>query len=300
MSLYKLSFIIATRNRLPFLKITLEKLINELLPGEEIVVVDGNSTDGASEYLQQLFEQGKIHQFISEPDHNQAHGWNKALLMAKGTIIKKIIDDDVHSYTAIRKCADFMLSNPQVDICISNCLTTDLETPKNIQTTGRLKYYEAWKAGKTPCFTFSDVYLLIRKSSLAYLGLFDTQFAMLDWEYSLRCSWLKASIAYYTGYNALAVSTQGNVTSSTNAARLKTEGLIGKAKYGYKGDRSDISLYSELKIAVGKAINYKAGSSVITANQSSEAGTERLGFVYNNLYTIIEDYNRAIDARFIL
>ncbi len=252
-----LSFIIATRNRLPFLQITLKKLIGELQQGEEIVVVDGGSTDGAKEYLQQLFEQGEIHQFISEPDHNQAHGWNKALLMAKGTIIKKIIDDDVHDYKAIRKCGDFMLNRPQVDICISNCLTADLGSPQHIQTTGRLKYYEAWRNGKVACFTFSDVYMLIRKSALSYLGLFDTQFAMMDWEYSLRCSSLKANIAYYTGYNAMAVSTPGNITSSTNLARLKREGKIAGLKYGYTGDRSDISLYSELKIAVGKAIKYK-------------------------------------------
>jgi glycosyltransferase involved in cell wall biosynthesis len=297
--MYKLSFIIATRNRLPFLKITLEKLINALQPGEEIVVVDGDSTDGAKEYLQQLFEQGKIHQFVSEPDHNQAHGWNKALLMAKGTIIKKIIDDDVHSYTAIRKCADFMLSNPQVDICISNCLTTDLTDPQNIQTTGRLKYYQNWKAGKSTCFTFSDVYLLIRKSSLAYLGLFDTQFAMMDWEYSLRCSYLQANIAYYTGYNALAVSTQGNVTSSTNALRLKKEESIGKAKYGYKGDRSDISLYSEFKIAIGKALNYNAANYAATGRQPQAAACENLDAIYNNLYKLIEDYNEAGDAGFL-
>jgi glycosyltransferase involved in cell wall biosynthesis len=89
MSAYNLSYVIATRNRLPFLKITLGRLISNLQPSEEIVVVDGNSTDGAKEYLQQLFADGRIHQFISEPDHNQAHGWNKAMLMARGTIIKK-------------------------------------------------------------------------------------------------------------------------------------------------------------------------------------------------------------------
>jgi glycosyltransferase involved in cell wall biosynthesis len=78
------SYIIATRNRLPFLKITLEKLITAIQPDEEIVVVDGNSTDGSREYLQGLFQAGSIHQYLSESDKNQAHGWNKALLMAKG------------------------------------------------------------------------------------------------------------------------------------------------------------------------------------------------------------------------
>ena len=100
---YSISYLISTRNRLPHLKITLAKLIAELQPDEEVVVVDGNSTDGAKEYLQQLFEQGKIHQFVSESDRNQAHGWNKAMLMANGTIIKKIIENHHGKITAEAK-----------------------------------------------------------------------------------------------------------------------------------------------------------------------------------------------------
>jgi len=295
-----LSYIIATRNRLPFLKITLEKLIDELQQDEEIVVVDGNSTDGSKEYLQKLFEQGKINQFISEPDRNQAHGWNKALLMAKGTIIKKIIDDDVHSFSTIRKCKDFMIKNPEADVCISNGLTSDLESSQRIDIASRLKYYEAWKSGKTSCFTFNDVYMLVRKSSLSFLGLFDTQFAMMDWEYSLRCSYLQANIAFYTGYNSLSVGRPGNITSATDAARLKREGRIGKGKYGYKGDRSDISFYSELKIAIGKAIDYKSGKMPNAVVATQTLSVENLLNIYNGLYKSLEEYNSADDFVFIL
>src|ERR1700733_655283 len=119
---FNLSYIFATRNHLAFLKITLEILLQELQSDEEIVVVNGNSTDGTKEYLQQLFEAGKIHQFISEPDRNQAHAWNKAILLAKGVIIKKIIDDDVFSYKAIRECKNYMLLNSAIDVMLSNDL----------------------------------------------------------------------------------------------------------------------------------------------------------------------------------
>ena len=164
---FDLSYIIATRNRLPFLKITLNRLLGELQPGEEIVVVDGDSTDGAKDYLQQLFDDGKIHQYISEPDHNQAHGWNKALLMAKGIIIKKIIDDDVFCYSAIRECKNYMLQNPDVDVMISNDLGSSLRNYKTIQKLSRLPQFEKWSKGLAPSFTFGDVSMLIKRSSLA-------------------------------------------------------------------------------------------------------------------------------------
>jgi glycosyltransferase involved in cell wall biosynthesis len=208
-----LSYIIATHNRLPFLKITLETLIAELQPGEEIVVVDGNSSDGTKAYLQKLFDEGKIHQFISELDKNQAHAWNKAMLMANGTIIKKIIDDDVFCYKAIRECKTFMLQNPAVDVVISNDLASSLNNHKAIQKSSRLPQFEKWKNGMVPSFTFGDVHMLVRKSSLALIGLYNASFIMMDWEYSLRISYLKANIAYYTGFNALSVAHLQTVSS---------------------------------------------------------------------------------------
>ena len=251
---YRLSYIISTRNRIPFLKITLERLLKEVLPDEEIVVVDGNSTDGTKEYLQGLFEAGKIHQFISEPDKNQAHGWNKAMLLAKGELIKKIIDDDVFCYPAIRECKNYMLINSQIDVCISNDLGANISSPKNIEKYSRYGYYTSWKNKETPSFTFGDVHLLLRRASLAYIGLYNTDFVMIDWEYSLRISYLKANIIYYTGYNALSVFHPGTVSALKNRSDLEREGVIGKLQYRYKGDGADISLWSKIKIFIGKLV----------------------------------------------
>ena len=292
---FSLSYIIATRNRLPFLQITLGKLIDELQPGEEIVVVDGDSSDGTKKYLQKMYDDGKIHQFISAPDVNQAHGWNKAMLMARGDIIKKIIDDDVFDFSAIQHCKQFMLDNPQVDVCISNCLNVDVNEQKNTGLISRQKEFNKWKNGTVNCFTFNDVYMLIRRSVLSYAGLYDTQFTMMDWEYSLRLSYLKLNIAYYTGCVALPVATPGNVTSTVSKTILKREEEIGKCKYGYQGDHADITLWSKLKIIVGKTI-YKGNGTGSNDQFNSGASLREL---YNNLYKIIVDYNAAHTGTFL-
>lgn len=250
-----ITYIISTKNRLPFLKILNKHIFSNLNDDEEIVIVDGDSTDGSKEFLSQLYNQRIIQSFISEKDRNQAHGWNKALLMARGTIIKKIIDDDVFDLEAIRKCARWMLEHQEMDFCISDCLQTTLIEPITITSASRKAQYLAWKDNKTKSFTYSDVYLLIRKSSLSEFGLFDTQFRMLDWEYSLRCSYLKAKIAYYTGNMALCVNTPGNITSTTSPETLSYEGEIGKLKYEYAGDGAEISLYSKFKIFIGKTLD---------------------------------------------
>ncbi|MEO8884772.1 MAG: glycosyltransferase [Mucilaginibacter sp.] len=290
-----LSYIISTRNRLPFLKILLAELIPQLMPDEEIVVVDGQSTDGAKEYLQQLFNEGKIHQFISEPDKNQAHGWNKALLLAKGIIIKKLIDDDVFCYSAIRECKAYMLLNTNVDVMLSNDLTSDINNHEIINQQSRFTQFENWKNGQAPSFTFGDVHMLIRKSALSYIGLYSALFTMMDWEYSLRISYLQVNIAYYTGYNALSVMHPQSITSLADKRKIAQEGKKGELLYDYAGDSSDISMWSKIKIAVGTRL-----SSIQKNNtDNKQLIPEDLAVVYNYYYDYINRLNASLQTTFI-
>ncbi|MFD2145599.1 glycosyltransferase [Mucilaginibacter antarcticus] len=249
-----LSYIITTRNRLPFLTITLQKLMNQLQPDEEIVVVDAQSTDGTQQYLEQLLYDGKIHQYLSEPDLNQAHGWNKAMLMAKGLLIKKIIDDDVFCYSAIGQCKTYMLQNPQVDVVISNDMSSFLSNHNVIEQNTRLPQFKQWQNGAVPSFTFGDVHMLIRRSALAYTGLYNTGFTMIDWEFALRLSYKKANIAYYTGYNALNVGHPQTVTAQVNKQLLLNEGKLGARLYNYAGDNSEMGYWSAIKVFIGNLI----------------------------------------------
>ncbi len=285
-----ISYVVCTKNRLPFLKILFNNFFNQISNDEEIIVIDGNSTDGSKEYLQELYNDGIIHQFLSEPDKNQAHGWNKGMLLAQGKVIKKIIDDDVHSYIAIQQCKKYMLDNPEIDICISDNLETQLLASESISCSTRKEQFLAWKSGRTKSFTFSDMSMLIRRSSLSFIGLFDTQFRMLDWEYSLRCSFLQAKIAYYSGYNTLAVSTPGNITSTTPKSLLSLEGKIGQIKYNYIGDRSEISPLSRLKIFIGKLIGYRKPQ--IAHKQLDEKFIPDLLQTYQSLYQQLEKQNQ--------
>jgi glycosyltransferase involved in cell wall biosynthesis len=288
-----LSYVITTRNRLPFLKITLSKLISELEPDEEIVIVDSDSTDGSKEYLQDLFEQGKIHQFISEPDNNQAEGWNKAMLLAKGMLVKKIIDDDVFFYEAIRKCKHYQLSNPKIDVVISNDLSSALNNYQTVDKHTRLPQFEAWRNRIVPSFTFGDVHMLIRRDSLTKIGLYDASYIMMDWEFSLRASYLKANIAYYTGYNALSVAHPQTVTSLVNLTQIKEQGKKGALLYGYAGDESDISLWSKIKIKIGKTI-YKQKKPTIKPDEMPD-----IDLIYKHYYAAIAKYNRDNEFIFI-
>ncbi len=194
-----LSYIMTTYNKLAYLKITLPYLINACKEDEEIVIADGGSTDGTKEYLEELLAQKKIHQFVSEKDFGEAHGTNKTFLLARGEIIKLITDDDIYHYPTIQKCKQFMLANKQIDILGFDGLGFNINHSLNAYDQSIfIDGFKTWKIDKTP-FLFCGLSYTIRKSSLAYMGLFNSNFKIVDVEYSIRVSSMKTHIAFYTG-----------------------------------------------------------------------------------------------------
>ena len=204
----ELSYIITTFNKLNYLKITLPSLIEACKKNEEIVVIDGGSSDGTKEYLENLYANHKIHVFISEKDFGEAHGYNKALLIAKGELIKIISDDDIYAFDEIQKCKKFMLENEEIDLLASNVIQVNLlsgsKTAAYYIKNQELDFID-WKNGNRPNTFFSGLTLMIRKTSLPLLGLLNNYFKMVDLEYCVRVTSIKSKIAYYT--NALVVST---------------------------------------------------------------------------------------------
>jgi glycosyltransferase involved in cell wall biosynthesis len=199
MNAITLSYILTTYNKLPYLSVTLPLLIANKKTDEEIVIVDGGSTDGTIEYLDKLFKEKKIDQFLSEKDAGEAHGTNKAMLMAKGALIKIITDDDVFHFNTIRVCKTFMLTHTSIDMLGFNGFGFNTNQIANIFTkTDQTSGFKRWKITGEP-FLFSGLSFMMRRSSLAYLGLFNVNYMIVDYEYAIRVTAMKTELAFYTG-----------------------------------------------------------------------------------------------------
>lgn len=200
MSTVNLSWIITTRNKLVFLKEVLHRLLSNLHQDEEIIVVDGASTDGTVEYLTELHRQGLIHRFLSESDHGEAEGFNKGMLMASGRLIKVLTDDDAYYLPGIRCCKEYMLSYPQLDFMATDGAAFNWGPSNNFDKYSHTHStaYQEWVKTSKP-FDFCGLGIMLRKESLPLLGLFHTGVIRVDAEYTLRTTSGKAQIAWYTG-----------------------------------------------------------------------------------------------------
>ncbi|GAA4370390.1 hypothetical protein GCM10023185_44800 [Hymenobacter saemangeumensis] len=228
MSEFAISYVVTTYNKLPYLRQVLGRLVAARLPDEEIVVADGGSSDGTAEYLRGLFEAGKIQQFVSERDKGESHGFNKCILMAKGDIVKLITDDDAFNYPAIRKAAAFMQAHPDVDVAMGY---TGLLPLENLHTISLYEdvadNFKRWLNHKEAVWMIG-LPILIRRSSLALTGLFNTGVVQVDTEFTYRLTSLNVSLAWSSQVLSVRIENpqsnfrvMGRKTSQDEADRMR-------------------------------------------------------------------------------
>lgn len=201
MTKISLSYVMATRNRLPFLGEAMKRLVGNLQADEEIVIVDGASTDGSVEFLQELHAAGQIHQLISEPDKGEAHALNKGLLVARGELIKLITDDDAFYFPGIQACKRYMLQHPDIDVVGTEGIGTEIDASAPDSWHDYSDYrseYVSWTETSRP-FGFCGLGLMLRRRSLPLFGLFHTGLVRVDYEFTLRLTAGQAHLAWYTG-----------------------------------------------------------------------------------------------------
>ena len=240
MTRYRISYVVTTYNKLPFFRHVLDRLVATRQEDEEIVVADGASTDGTPEYLRELYEGGKIQQYVSERDKSQAHGINKCLLMARGEILKIINDDDAFYYPAIRKAATYMQENPEIDVVMGYNAAIQVED----LTFARVKEdpakdFRQWLDCQQP-FWMIDLPLLIRRSSLPITGLFFTGVAFLDTEFTFRITSLGVNIAWCTAVLSMHVSHPGG-TFNRMSVKRRTEEFTRIRNFYIKIPRRNVS-----------------------------------------------------------
>jgi glycosyltransferase involved in cell wall biosynthesis len=213
-SIIKLSFVLTTFNKLEYLKVTLPHLIQNKKEDEEIIITDGGSTDGTVEYLNEFFLQKKINWFISEKDHGEAHGTNKAILNAQGELIKIITDDDIFDFETIKKCKEWMLKNNHINVLATsggNVFYKDQIVNINLHAIDDFKPNSLNKD-----IWFSGLSIIFRKDSIALIGLLNSSFKIVDFEYVFRIKKLHIPIAFCSSYSFLNI-----INPDSNSLRFK-------------------------------------------------------------------------------
>ncbi len=107
-SAFLISVIVATRNAELNLRRTLQSLVDQIVGGFEVILIDGGSTDGTLKVANEFCD--LISFQLSEPDNGIADAWNKGLRHARGRWITFLNAGDLLHREHFSRAAPVLLS----------------------------------------------------------------------------------------------------------------------------------------------------------------------------------------------
>lgn len=114
MTLPRISIITPCLNRARFIREAVESVLAQEYPILEHIVVDGGSTDGTLEILQEYSHL----RLISEPDGGMYDAINKGLELAQGEVIGLLNSDDLYAPGSLHQVAKAFAQHPQAQAVV--------------------------------------------------------------------------------------------------------------------------------------------------------------------------------------
>jgi len=120
----KISIVTPSYNQAQFIEETIRSVLLQGYPNLEYIIIDGGSTDGSVEIIQQYASW--ISYWISEPDGGQSFAINKGFARASGEIMAWLNSDDYYAPGALIKIA-LMFLELKTEWVAGKCYTITLD-----------------------------------------------------------------------------------------------------------------------------------------------------------------------------
>lgn len=191
----RVSYLITTRNRASFLERTLSNVREFIEPKDELIIIDGGSTDDTGNVVAK--NRDLVTVFVSENDLGEAHAFNKGLFRARGKYIKPITDDDYFFADSMRRLIAEMESRPDVDAiqCGGEIVKSDNEGGGSVSY--RCLKPDVVATGETICwYAVSGLGLIFRRSVIEITGGVSNDYVAVDADLLCRMVQCKCVVRY--------------------------------------------------------------------------------------------------------
>lgn len=121
-NLPKITVLTPSFNQGRYIEQTIRSVLGQEYPNLEYYVLDGGSTDGTLEILEQYRTRLR---YISESDRGQTHAINKGLALAGGEVVCYLNSDDQLAPGALQRVGAFFQDHPQCAWLSGRCRIVD-------------------------------------------------------------------------------------------------------------------------------------------------------------------------------
>jgi len=123
-----ISIVTPSFNQVNFLRQTIESVLSQDYPNLEYIIIDGGSTDGSPDIIQDYADQ--LAYWESLPDKGQTDAINKGFAKATGKYLAWLNSDDVYQPGAVAEAVAYLEAHPDVGMVYGDCTFIDAQGEK--------------------------------------------------------------------------------------------------------------------------------------------------------------------------
>jgi glycosyltransferase involved in cell wall biosynthesis len=174
------SIVTPSLNQARYLREAIESVRAQDYPHVEHIVVDGGSTDGTLEIL----EEYEGLRWVSEPDRGQSHALNKGFATAGGDIFGWLNADDAYPPSAVSEAVDALAAG-DVGLAYADVtrMNDDGVNPRRIDSRPR---FDVWTELNLGCGIFSPAVFFTRTAYEAVGGVDESLHLTMDYDLWLK------------------------------------------------------------------------------------------------------------------
>jgi glycosyltransferase involved in cell wall biosynthesis len=227
-----------------FVAESLESILGQTRPPDEIVVVDDGSTDGTAAELEKFADRIRV---VFQRNSGCPAAFNTAFREARGDFVALCGADDIWEPQKLEWQAEAILAHPDADVLFGHAVLFGRIEAEQIRPpgTGMLDsnpFRDALFRDNCVCAPT----VLIRRSLFERLGPFVEQFGADDYEYWFRC--LRAGARFYYDPRPLV---RWRMHEGNLSARMAwMEECSHRVRRWYEGDVTDPTVVSEAVVPV--------------------------------------------------
>ncbi len=202
----KVSLITVVYNNVDTVAASIESVLAQDYQNIEYIVIDGQSSDGTQEVIQQYAEH--IDVFVSEKDEGLYDALNKGIALSTGDIVGVLHADDLFNANESISAVVSAFEKEPIDCVYGDLVYVDQEDTNKVVRT--------WKAGKYCVKKFLKGWMpphptfYVKKECVEQLGLYDTEFSCsADYELMLRYLYRGGLTAGYVNQTLVRMRTGG-------------------------------------------------------------------------------------------
>jgi glycosyltransferase involved in cell wall biosynthesis len=120
-----LSIITPVFNNVTYVALAIENYLSQFCDLSELLIIDGGSTDGTKEVIEQYANENLSIRWVSEKDSGQSDAMNKGISLAKGKYISFLNVDDYYSEGSLNEVCQILNQNPEIHYLVGDCNVWD-------------------------------------------------------------------------------------------------------------------------------------------------------------------------------